>query len=181
MTVRNAWWTSLVNKTGILAGIVLLVTISARADEPPFEDALLDKLVGTWVLTGTIAGENITHGIVAGWVLGHQYLRIDEISRETDELGKAAYEATVFIGWDEPSGRYVCLWLDSTGGSGLANDVFGYAEPNEDKLAFIFGDDDGRILNTFTYNGNNDSWAWVIDNQKGDQISPFARVSLVRK
>ena len=71
--------------------------------------------------------------------------------------------------------------MDATGGGGLANDVFGYAAPDESRLPFVFGDDDGRILNTFTYHQENDSWTWAIDNEKGREISPFARVALSRK
>jgi len=133
------------------------------------------------MLAGTIAGEETVHDVVASWVLGHQYLRIDEVSRETNELGAPAYEATVFIGWDKPSGRYVCLWLDVTGGGGLANDVFGYAMPADNKLAFVFGDDNGRILNTFAYDPDHDSWTWAIDNESDGMASAFARVTLVRQ
>lgn len=153
----------------------------AFADEPPFEDALLDLLTGEWVLRGMIAGEEWTHDIAAEWVLGHQYLQIHEISRETDDSGSPRYEARVFIGWDKPSGRYVCLWLDSTGGGGLANDVFGYAEPAEDRIAFVFGDDDGRIHNTFSYHRDDDTWDWAIDNEKNGEREAFARVVLTRK
>lgn len=165
----------------LLLGVALLGLQPALADEPPFEDALLDRLVGRWVLTGTIAGGDVTHDITADWVLGHQYLRLDEVSRETDAVGAPQYQATVFIGWDKPSGRYVCLWLDSTGGGGLANDVFGHAEPKTDQLAFVFGDDAGRIHNTFAYDSTSDTWTWAIDNEKSGERSPFARVSLARQ
>jgi len=93
-----------------------MFSLPAAADEPSFQDELLDKFVGTWVLRGTMAGGEVTHDIVAGWTLGHQYMKFDEVSREIDDAGKPLYEATVFIGWDQPSGRYVCQWLDSTGG-----------------------------------------------------------------
>ena len=179
--MRRALWNFSIYILGFLTGLVLLFANASRADEPPFESALLDKLVGAWVLTGTIAGEATVHDIVADWVLGHQYLRIDEVARETNELGAPAYEATVFIGFDKPSGRYVCLWLDVTGGGGLANDVFGYAVPEDDRLNFVFGDENGRILNTFFYDQDNDSWTWVINNEKDGEISPFARVDLARK
>jgi len=167
-----------------LIGIALvagMLASPAAADEPPFEDALLDRLTGEWVLQGMIAGEQWTHDITAEWVLGHQYVQIHEVSRETDDAGAPQYEARVFIGWDKPSGRYVCLWLDSTGGGGLANDVFGYAGRAEDKLAFVFGDDAGRIHNTFAYHRGNDRWTWAIDNEQQGVREPFARVTLTRK
>jgi hypothetical protein len=89
----------------------------------------LDDVTGNWILTGKIAGDDVVHSIDARWVLGHQYLQFDE----STEKGEIDYEATVFIGWDETSGQYVCKWLDSTGGSGLSNGVLGYAERSEDE------------------------------------------------
>jgi hypothetical protein len=135
---------------------VVLQSYLVNQVERSFQDTLLDELAGTWVLQGTIAGAETTHDIVVGWALGHQYLQFHDVSRETDDAGIPLYEATVFIGWDQPSGRYVCMFLDSTSGGGLANDVFGYAEPAGDKLAFIFGDDDGRLHTTFTYRRDSD-------------------------
>lgn len=163
----------------LLLGIML--SLSAVADEPSFQDELLDRFVGTWVLRGTMAGGEVTHDIVAGWTLGHQYMKFDEVSRETDDAGKPLYEATVIIGWDQASGRYVCQWLDSTGGGGLVNDAFGYAEPADDKLAFIFGDDDGRFHTTFAYNRSDDSWDWSMDAEKDGEFSLFSRVSMIRQ
>ena len=52
---------------------------------------------------GTIARKDTTHDIVSEWVLGHQYLRIHERSREKDGKGQPQYEAIVFIGWDAVS------------------------------------------------------------------------------
>ena len=161
--------------------LLCLFAANAVADDPPFEDALLDKLVGSWLMTGTIAGGEVVHDVEINWVLGHRYVRIDDVARETNEDGGPAYEATVFIGWDKPTGRYVCLWLDLTGGGGLANDVFGYAEPAADRLEFTWGDDEGRIRNTFQYFADTDSWTWSIDNEKHGVATPFGRVALARK
>ena len=164
-----------------LAALGLLLSIPATAQEPAFQDALLDNLTGHWVLEGTIAGAKTTHDIVAEWVVGHQYLRFHEVSREKDDGGAPAYEAIVFIGWDEPSGRYVCMWLDSTGGGGLANDVFGFAEPANDKLAFVFSDANETFHTTFAYDQEKDSWDWTMDAERDGQRTPFARVSLTRQ
>jgi hypothetical protein len=162
--------------------LCLLFSLPARAEGPGFQDTLLDHLAGSWVLEGTIGGAGTTHDIVAEWVLGHYYLRFHEVSREKDDGGEPAYEAIVFIGWDQPSGRYACLWLDSTGGSGLSAQAVGHAKPDGDKLAFLFEDGEGGIFHTtFIYDRESDSWDWRMDAEKEGELAPFARVSLTRK
>jgi len=56
----------------------VLISFSALAQPSTFQDPLLDHMIGKWVLQGTIAGRNTTHDIVSEWVLGHQYMRIQE-------------------------------------------------------------------------------------------------------
>jgi hypothetical protein len=168
----------------LLGAIVLCCSIStaALAQQQGFQDVLLDRMVGKWVLTGTIAGTEATHDVEAGWVLGHQYMRFHEVSRERTEDGGPAYEAIVFIGWDEPSSRYACLWLDLTGGGGLSAGAIGHAKPSGDDIPFVFDDGTGgAIHNTFRYNRDADSWSWLIDNERDGKRTPFARVSLSRE
>ena len=81
----------------IFAAIVL-VALPASAQQLTLQDPLLDHLVGKWVLRGTIEGRETTHDIIAEWVLGHQYVRLHEVSREKNAQSQAAYEAIVFIG-----------------------------------------------------------------------------------
>ena len=90
----------------------LLVAPPVTAQQSGLQDPLLDRLAGQWVMTGTIAGAEITHDIDAEWVLGHHYLRIKDTSRERTATGEPEYEAIVFIGWDETRKQYDCLWLD---------------------------------------------------------------------
>lgn len=164
-----------------IATTCLLLPLSAATQQQGFQDALLDRLAGNWVLSGTIGGAESTHDIVAEWVLGHQYLRLHEVARETDDEGAPAYEAIVFIGWDAPTSRYSCLWLDVTGGGGLSAEAIGHAEPGGDELAFVFDlGDDAAIYNAFTYDRDADTWQWLIDNEDGGERSPFARVTLTR-
>ncbi len=133
-----------------VAALCMLVALPVTAQEPGFQDDLLDRLAGNWLMQGTIAGDEVNHDVVAEWVLDHNYLRLREVAREQDERGKPAYEAIIFIGWDEPSSRYVCLWLDSTGGSGLTGEGLGYAEPDGDELAWVFDTPTTLIHNTFS-------------------------------
>jgi len=167
-----------------LAALTLLLALAATAETPLGDRAtLLDQLAGDWVMTGTIAGGPVTHDVTAEWVLEGQYLRFHELARETDPAtGKPAYEAIVILGWDEPTGRLACLWLDTTGGGGLTNGVIGYATPDGDTLAWVFDGGDGSVIhNTWVYDQNADTWAWSIDNEREGARSNFARVALTRR
>ena len=158
--------------------LALALSLAASAQDAGFQDELLDRFAGRWALTGTIAGDDVVHSIDARWVLGHQYLQFDE----STETGEIDYEATVIIGWDEPSSRYVCLWLDSTGGSGLSNGILGYAERSKDKLAFVFAGNASRFHTTFSYDRANDTWHWTMDSEKEEgQFKPFARLTMTKK
>jgi len=169
----------------LLTATALLCTLagSAAAQPSTFRDSLLDRLAGTWVLQGQIAGKATTHDVVSEWVLGHQYLQLHELSREKDAAGQARYEAVVFIGWDQPSGQYSCLWLDSTGGGGLSAQAIGRAERSGQDIPFVFKEPDDTISfhNTFSYDRATDSWAWLMDNTKNGKPVPFGRVRLTRK
>ena len=165
-----------------VATILLLLSLPAVAEQQGFQDELLDHMAGDWLMSGTIGGTQVTHDLVAGWVLGHQYLRFHEVAREVDSEGAPAYESIVFIGWDQHTSRYTCLWLDVTGSGARFPDATGYAEPAVDKLAFDFDiGDDSAIHTTFTYNRESDTWHWLIVIERGAKLSTFARVSLTRQ
>ena len=164
-----------------LCALCLLMSLAATAQG--FQDALLDRFEGTWVLRGTIAGGEVVHDITAEWVVGHQYLRFLEVSREREAGGELAYEAIVFLGWDEALGQYACLWLDSTGGSGLSGQaVMGHAKPSDDTLAFLFVGTDGSVFHTtFAYDQSTDSWEWRMDAEADGKLEPFTRATMTRR
>lgn len=161
---------------------LILVSSTASAQQSTFQDPLLDRLIGKWVLQGTIDGKETTHDIVVEWVLDHEYVRLHEVSRENNAQGKAGYEAIVFIGWDESSSQYACLWLDSTGGGGLTDPTIGRAKRSGDEIAFLFKGRDGSVFHTtFAYSKSNDTWQWLMDGEEGGKLQPFARVRLTKK
>lgn len=165
-----------------LLATVALTTLPASAQPSGLQDPLLDRLIGDWVLEGTIGGAQVTHDVVFDWVLGHQYVRFHEVARERDSTGAPAYEAIVFIGWDQPSGRYACLWLDSTGGEGLSSDAIGYGAASGDSIPFVFHFPDGSpFYTTFSYTRTTDTWQWHMDGEENGVRRPFARVTLSRK
>jgi hypothetical protein len=155
---------------------------SVSAQEPTHKDALLDHLAGSWILQGTIGGHETTHDVESEWVLNHEYLRIHETSREKNAQGQPMYEAIIFIEWEESSNEYRCSWLDSTGGGGLAVPI-AEGKRGNDEIKFLFGDKDkdSGVVTKFVYNKGSDTWNWLIDNENGGKLTPFARVKLTRK
>ncbi|MBS1793716.1 MAG: hypothetical protein JSS81_07675 [Acidobacteria bacterium] len=159
---------------------IFLGVFSASAQQPTFQDPLLDHLVGKWVLRGTIAGKQTTHDVVAEWVLNHQYLKIHEISREKNEKGQPGYEANVFIGWDQASSEYVCVWLDDYGN--VNSQSLATAKRSGNEIPFLFHYKDGSSFHTtFAYYPEGNYWEWRLDAEKNGSFNPFARVKLTRK
>jgi len=166
----------------IAQGLALLLSVAtlSTAQQTSFQDALLDHKIGSWVMTGTIGGQEITHDLEIEWVLAHQYVRIYEVSRELDSTGNPQYEAYVHIGWDPELEQYACLWLDITGSSGFR--PIGHAVRKGNTLPFLFDMGDGSFFHTtFMYEEGTDTWRWTMDSQQGDEMRPFARVQLRRK
>jgi hypothetical protein len=171
-------------KTSLAILALLFMTSFSAAREPIHNDPLLDHLTGNWILQGTIAGHETTHDIESEWVLNHEYLRFHETSREKNAQSQPAYEAIVFIEWDESSNEYKCLWLDSTGGGGLSNPI-AQGKRGNDEITFLFKDkkDDNNsgVHTTFVYSKATDTWSWLIDNEDVGKLTSFARVKLTRK
>lgn len=166
----------------VILALLFITSLSASAQEPTRKDPLLDRLAGSWVLQGTIAGHETTHDIESEWLLNHEYLRLHETSREKNAQGQPAYEAIILIEWNESSNEYKCLWLDSTGGGGLSAPIAPGKRGN-DEITFLFRDkdEDSGVRTMFVYNKGADTWNWLIDNESGGKLKPFARVKLTRK
>jgi hypothetical protein len=166
-----------------LAATIALVAQSRVAASSALKDPLLDRLIGTWVLRGDIAGKQVTHAVKVQWVLAHEYIQIRETSRSRTADGAPEYDAIVYIGWDPDLKQYACLWLDSTGGNGLVGWALGHAEADATKLAFLFSDKNGdpSVHNTFTYDRITNTWRWKIDNVDKGQLQSFANVKLTRQ
>lgn len=169
------------NPLKVIAAVALL-SLPAQAQQTAFQDALLERLAGQWVLSGEIDGTQTTHDVIVEWVLGHGYIQMREVSREKSAAGEPAYEAIVYIGWDEALGQYACLWLDNTGSGGLSGQPIGYGKRAGDRIDFLFRGADGSAFHTtFAYDRLADTWQWLMDAEAAGKRQPFARVALRRK
>jgi hypothetical protein len=164
---------------------VLMATVfaalAAMAQQPPVSSPLLDHLVGKWLLQGTVGKQPVTHDFDAEWVLQHHYLAFHEVSHEKNDKGEPQYEATVFIGWNQKTKQYACMWMDVYGGA--TSESIGYATPKENELAFVFTDEHGEtsFTNTFIYDPRTNTWENQLDNVVKGVAKPFARFKLAKQ
>jgi len=161
--------------------MTIFASLIAMAQQPPVSSPLLDHLAGKWLMQGTVGKQAVTHDFDAEWVLQHHYLRFHEVSREKNGKGEPQYEAMVFIGWNEKTKQYACMWLDVYGGA--TSESIGLATPKENELAFVFTDEHGdtSFTNTFTYNPKTNAWDDRLDNVVKGEAKPFARFNLTKQ
>ena len=166
------------------AGLSILFLLAAAQlpaqSLPP--DSLFDRLIGHWVLRGTIARQSTVHDVTFDWVLGREYVQMHEVSRERGPSGAAAYEAVVLFGRDPRSGEYACLWLDNTAASAFDPQGIGRGTVAGDSIPFLFHyTATDSFHTTFVYDRATDSWQWRMDNDNAGVRRPFARVTLTRR
>ena len=151
--------------------------------EIPSRQALMERMVGDWVMTGTIGGDPVTHDVRAGWILGRRYVRLHELARERDENGDPAYEAWIDVAWDPEAAEYVVMWLDNTETTNFEEEGVGHGTPDGDRIPFVWRFADGSgIRNTWAYDRASDAWTWTIENVGGSgQSAPFADLRLRRR
>lgn len=130
------------------------------------KDELLDKLVGTWNSTGKIVNRAVEYQIKADWTLKHQFLEV----HMTDAANPPAYEARVFIGYDNTSERYVAHWIDAFGGRW--SETLGYGTRSGNSVKFVFEYPDGPFHTTFTWVPETGRWKLLM--QQKDKSGKWA-------
>jgi hypothetical protein len=124
-----------------------------------FKDELLDKLVGKWKSTGKIMNRAVEYQINADWTLKHQFLEV----HMTDAANPPAYEARVFIGFDNTSERYVAHWIDVFGGRW--SETLGYGARSGRSVMFVFEYPDGPFHTTFTWASQTGTWKLLMQQK----------------
>jgi hypothetical protein len=145
-------------------------------------DSLFPRLVGHWVLRGTIARQQTVHDVSFEWLLGREYVQMHEVSREQAPTGTPAYEAVVLFGRDPRTGAYACMWMDNTASAAFPPEGTGRGSVTGDSIPFLFNYTPTTSFHTtFVYDGAKDSWQWHMDNDSAGVRRPFARVTLTRR
>ena len=145
-------------------------------------DSLFPRLIGHWVLRGTIARQQTIHDVTFEWLLGREYVQMHEVSRERSRNGGPAYEAVVLFGRDPQTGAYACLWMDNTAAAAFPPEGTGRGSVAGDSIPFLFQYTAITSFHTtFVYDRAKDSWRWHMDNDSSGVRRPFARVILTRR
>lgn len=145
-------------------------------------DSLFPRMVGRWVLRGTIARKQTVHDVSVEWMLGREYVQMHEVSRERSSSGAPAYEAVVLFGRDPTTGVYACLWMDNTAAAAFPPEGTGRGFVAGDSISFLFPyTATTSFYTTFVYDKAGDSWQWHMDNDSSGVRRPFARVTLERR
>jgi hypothetical protein len=133
-----------------------------------FDDPFIANLAGDWELTRSIRGKTITNKVKAEWVLNHQFLQLHMI----DVATPPGYEAIVLIGYSHADHEYIAHWTDVFGGKYSA---MGRGRLVGNSIEFVFQYDDGPFYNTFTWNADDRSWTFNMQNaDKSGKRTPFA-------
>jgi len=174
-----------------LAGTLTLALVAAPADRAedqtppppptldgrghPFQDALIERLAGEWRMTGQVRGRAAESTASGAWTLAHQWLRLEM----KDVAQPPAYEAHVYIGYDNKSERYVAHWLDVFGGR--FSETLGYGVREKDAVRFVFEYPDGPFHTTFTAQPDG-TWSLLMrtKNDAGSWVT-FAEYTLRRR
>ena len=157
----------------VLSAWVPVVAQSPR--DPVFKDDLLDNLVGEWKLVRKMQGRITEHVVKADWVMNHQFLRIQMRHVENPP----AYEATIFIGWDQLQERYVLHWLDVFGGR--SSQTLGYGTRSGDTIKFAFAYPEHPFVNTFSWNPQDKTWNFLMQQKNPNKSwGVFAEDNLSR-
>jgi hypothetical protein len=126
--------------------------------DPRASDALLDRLVGSWTMTGKVQGEAVTYRMDAARTLQNRFVELHLV----ETSNPPAYEGRVFLGVDSATSRLIVHWLDSFGaGLSIPHAV---GEARGDTLVFTFGYASGPFRDTFSYHRRDDRWHFLLQS-----------------
>ncbi len=151
--------------------ILLLLASSMTAQGPrPFQDSLLDHLVGHWNVTGTRNGRPMRQTINSEWVLNHQFLQV--LQKQDPAAGN--FQASFYIG-NNPGKQQLAAHLLTTFGGGDA--PIGSGEVSGNEFSLTFPRPKGVIAYRFVWQPESKSWHIVATNAG----NPFLDLTAVQQ
>lgn len=126
-----------------------------------FQDDLLDHMLGTWQLTGTVSGKPDKQTLEAEWVLGHQFLQLHQ--KDLAKTGPFTFEELLYIGYDKDRKLYVAHILTVFGGGDAP---VGSGNRSGNELSLVFERPNGTIAYRFTWRPDSNTWHILATNSQ---------------
>jgi len=144
----------------LLAVLGLTTGATAQPPVPPntAADRLLDRLLGSWRLTGTVRGDSVTYHGVARRTLQDRFVELHLLDAATPP----GYEARIAIGADTTRGGILAHWLDSFGAAYSV--PAGSGSVRGDTLQFTIAYRDAPFRDTFVFTAGG-TWTLHIESR----------------
>jgi hypothetical protein len=137
--------------------VLFLAVVMGFAQNP--QRALLNRLQGSWLMTGTVRNKPVQYTAEGMWVLQNQFFCL----HMKDSASSSSYEANLYIGIDSSKNQFVAHWLDVFGGAGARVVASGPISPDVIELVYPYAE--GRFRNLFKYNLRKNEWTLVIESE----------------
>ena len=177
MTLRHILRQGYLRSVGLsllCVGYLFSARWACCADSPD-DNAFLDGLQGSWVMSGTLGGKPVRYRADGQRVLQAGFIELHMI----DTGSPPGYEADVFIGFDPKAHDYIAHWLDRFGAAGAR--VVAQGRRVGEQLVITFPYADGPFRDTFTWRVATKSWSLLLESQTaGGSWSTFASYTLTR-
>lgn len=156
--------------------LLFFINCRANAQENLFENNLLDRLTGAWIMKGVVGTDSVTYEAVGSWVLNHQFFNL----KMTEISNPPKYEAIIYIGFNNQKKKLIIHWLDHFGGD--FSETAGYGNQLENTISLYFDYPDGMFRDFLKYDQITDQWYLLAEsyNKKGEWIK-FAEYVFIRK
>lgn len=137
---------------------------------------LLQKLDGSWTMSGDVRGKPVTYSLeVKPSLLG----AFTELRMQDVEV-PAKYAATVYIGYDHTTKSVIVHWMDSFGAK--YSIPHGTGGIKENTLEFTFPYEGGHFRDTFTFEPSAGYWTFTLESQQPDgSWKHFAKYKVARR
>jgi len=143
-------------------------------------DKFLDRLVGSWTLTGNMGSTELRQKVNARWVIQGQFLEVHCLEEGSVTQDQPLYEAVYMLGYDSQSEEYSMHLFDTFGASYAL--TVGVGKRRGDSIEFLFEYPNGLFSNTYTWNQEAGVWEMLLSQQEENgEWKEFAKKVLTRE
>lgn len=158
--------------------LCLLINAPSALSADSNGDELLNRLIGSWALTGSMGDTELNQRVDARWVVQGRFVEMHVLGEASGESNQP-YEALYLIGYDDQADTYVFHLFDTFGPS--YSRTIGIGERAGDAIEFLFEYPGALFSNTFIWDKGQGQWTMLLrQKQENGEWSTFATKILTR-